>query len=234
MTMKRVSILVLILAVPMLLILSCKSQKEVENKKVELKNAADSAAYAIGMQIANNLMQQSLDTVFNPEMIAVGLKDQMKKQSVFKIEETDKLIQDFFNEFQKSKSKDKIAEGEKFLKENSKRQGVITIESGLQYEIIKQGTGPKPTINNTVKTHYKGTLIDGTVFDSSYDRGEPISFPLSGVIKGWTEGLQLMPVGSKYKFYIPYYLAYGERGAGQIIGPYETLIFEVELLSIEK
>ena len=135
---------------------------------------------------------------------------------------------------QKAQSGGKISEGEAFLAENGKRPEVTTTASGLQYEVIEMGDGAKPTASSTVKVHYRGTLLDGTVFDSSYDRGEPISFPLNGVIRGWTEGLQLMPVGSKFKFYIPYDLAYGERGAGQVIGPYETLIFEVELLNIEK
>ncbi len=126
-----------------------------------------------------------------------------------------------------------LEDGEKFLAENAMREGVHTTESGLQYEVLVEGKGPKPTAEQTVKVHYEGTLIDGKVFDSSYERGEPIEFPLNGVIKGWTEGLQLMSVGSKYKLYIPYELGYGERGAGQSIPPYAALIFTVELLDIK-
>ncbi|MBQ5458529.1 MAG: FKBP-type peptidyl-prolyl cis-trans isomerase, partial [Bacteroidales bacterium] len=135
---------------------------------------------------------------------------------------------------QREENKEKIEEGEKFLAKNAKRKEVKTTASGLQYEVITEGTGDKPAATNTVKVHYKGTTIAGKVFDSSYDRGTPAEFPLNRVIAGWTEGLQLMSVGSKYKFYIPYNLAYGERGAGQDIKPFETLIFEVELLEIKK
>ena len=130
-------------------------------------------------------------------------------------------------------SKKAKEEGEKFLAENAKREGVKVTESGLQYEVLEATIGQKPKATDSVRVHYEGTLIDGTVFDSSYKRGESIAFPLNGVIKGWTEGLQLMSVGSKYKFFIPYQLAYGERGAGASIPPYAALIFTVELLGIE-
>ena len=124
-------------------------------------------------------------------------------------------------------------QGLKFLEENKLKEGVVVTESGLQYEVLTMGNGKKPSETDRVKVHYHGTLIDGTVFDSSVERGEPIVFGLNQVIKGWTEGVQLMPVGSKFRFYIPYELGYGERGAGQQIPPYATLIFEVELLGIE-
>ena len=136
-------------------------------------------------------------------------------------------------DFVMNASKKAKAEGEAFLAENAKREGVKTTESGLQYEVLEATIGQKPKATDTVRVHYEGTLIDGTVFDSSYKRGESISFPLNGVIKGWTEGLQLMAVGSKYKFFIPYQLAYGEHGAGASIPPYAALIFTVELLGIE-
>lgn len=123
--------------------------------------------------------------------------------------------------------------GEQFLAENAKKEGVITTPSGLQYKVLTQGTGAKPKATDSVNVHYRGTFIDGREFDSSYKRNSPISFPLNGVIAGWTEGVQLMSVGSKYEFYIPYRLAYGERGAGGAIPPYAALIFEVELLAIE-
>lgn len=233
-SMKKISIILILTVATSVLIWSCKSQKEVENKKVDLTTQVDSASYAIGMQIGQNFVQQGLDTVMNIDAILAGLKDQLLKEAKLDIAETDQIVQTFFADMQKSQSGDKISEGEEFLAENGKRPEVTTTESGLQYEVLTMGDGPKPVASSTVKTHYEGKLLDGTVFDSSYQRGEPISFPLNGVIKGWTEGLQLMPVGSKFRFYIPYNLAYGERGAGQLIGPYETLIFDVELLGIEK
>jgi FKBP-type peptidyl-prolyl cis-trans isomerase FklB len=137
-------------------------------------------------------------------------------------------------EADKVKHAGNLEAGKKFLEENAKKPGVKTTASGLQYEVLKDGSGAKPTLQSKVKVHYHGTLIDGKVFDSSVNRGEPITFPLNGVIQGWQEGVQLMPVGSKYRFYIPYNLAYGERGAGANIPPYSALIFDVELLAIEK
>ena len=201
---------------------------------VDVSSSASSASYAIGVQIGENFIMQGLDTVLNIGSLKIGLKDHFEKKSKIGIEEANQNVQKFFSEFQKSQSGDKIAEGEKFLEENGKRSEVTTTESGLQYEVLEVGNGPKPSLSSTVKTHYHGTLLDGTVFDSSVERGEPISFPLTGVISGWTEALQLMPVGSKWKLYLPYDLAYGEKGSPGGIAPYETLIFEVELIDIEK
>jgi FKBP-type peptidyl-prolyl cis-trans isomerase FklB len=155
-----------------------------------------------------------------------------KKEPKITGADAQKVIQDFFKKQQAKASESVIEEGEKFLIDNAKRNEVTTLESGLQYEILKTGEGPKPSLNDQVTTHYHGTLIDGTVFDSSVDRGEPATFPVSGVIKGWTEALQLMSVGSKWKLFVPYDLAYGERGAGPQIGPFTTLVFEVELIKI--
>ena len=139
----------------------------------------------------------------------------------------------FLGSIEKKKFAVNVAEGSKFLTENSKKAGVVTLPSGLQYEVISSGTGIKPKATDEVTVHYKGTLLNGKQFDSSYDRGEPATFMLNQVIPGWTEGLQQMPAGSKYRFFIPYALAYGERGAGPDITPFSTLIFEVELVSVQ-
>ncbi|MDR2834700.1 MAG: FKBP-type peptidyl-prolyl cis-trans isomerase [Bacteroidales bacterium] len=213
---------------------SCKSQNKVKEEKVQLKTDTDRAAYSLGVSLGNNFKQQGLDTTFNIDVVIAGLREQLSNTSQIKVEETEAILNKYFQGLQEAKSKPAIEKGKKFLEENGKRKEVTTTISGLQYEIIKDAQGLKPTATDKVKVHYHGTLLDGTVFDSSVDRGEPISFPLNGVIRGWTEGLQLMSVGAKYRFYIPYDLAYGERGAGGQIGPYETLIFEVELLGIEK
>lgn len=206
---------------------------------VKPTTAKDTASYAIGIQIAKSLEQQKLDV--NLEMLFAGLRDQMAGKALLSPEQMQAamaaLQQEAMAKMQADSEKrgaENIAKGEAFLAENKKKPGVMVTPSGLQYKVIKEGKGKKPSKENTVKVHYAGTLIDGTTFDSSVDRGEPIEFPLSGVIAGWTEGVQLMTVGSKYTFFIPSSLAYGATGAGQSIGPNETLVFEVELLDITK
>ena len=198
----------------------------------KMNNEIDSVSYSLGVNIGENIKKQFPD--IDLDNFEAAIKDVLDESKEPKISNVDaqKLIQDYFTKIQAKASESVMEVGEKFLADNSKRENVITLESGLQYEIMKTGEGPKPTLEDKVTTHYHGTLIDGTVFDSSVDRGEPASFPVNGVIKGWTEALQLMPVGSKWKLFVPYDLAYGERGTGPQIGPYTTLIFEVELISI--
>ena len=193
----------------------------------------DKISYALGLSMGQNLMGSGVTSLDYADL-AAGIKDVLEKnQPQISYQEAQQVLGQFFQELEAKIAGAAKAEGEKFLAENKKREGVQVTASGLQYEVLEATIGQKPKATDTVKVHYEGTLIDGTVFDSSYKRGESISFPLNGVIKGWTEGLQLMSVGSKYKFFIPYQLAYGERGAGQQIPPYAALIFTVELLGIE-
>jgi len=202
-------------------------------KAQQLKTADDSLAYSLGVLIAGNLKQEGFGDL-NPDIIAVGLKAALKGESLlYTTEACNTMVRDGAARLKSKQFEAVKGAGEQYLAANKNRAGVTTLEDGLQYEIMKEGTGRKPKATETVNVHYHGTLIDGTVFDSSVDRGEPISFPLNQVIKGWTEVLQLMPIGSKWKVYIPYQLAYGERGAGQTIPPYAALIFEIELLGIE-
>lgn len=202
-------------------------------KAQQLKTADDSLAYSLGVLIAGNLKQEGFGDL-NPDQIAVGLKAALKGETLlYTTEACNTMVRDGASRLKSKQFEAVKGAGEQFLAANKMRAGVITLEDGLQYEIMKEGTGRKPKATETVNVHYHGTLIDGTIFDSSVDRGEPISFPLNQVIKGWTEVLQLMPIGSKWKVYIPYQLAYGERGAGQTIPPYATLVFEIELLGIE-
>ena len=193
----------------------------------------DKISYALGLSMGQNLMGSGVEKL-NYQDLAAGIEDVLTHaQPKITYQEAQQVLNSFFQELEQKIAGAAKADGEKFLAENAKREGVKVTESGLQYEILEPSLGQKPKATDTVRVHYEGTLIDGTVFDSSYKRGESITFPLNGVIKGWTEGLQLMSIGSKYKFFIPYQLAYGERGAGQSIPPYAALIFTVELLGIE-
>lgn len=208
-------------------------------KKVKLETNIDSVSYAIGVIVGNQNNEQlknapSGDEINVDVMSAAFATCSAKEEALMTDDEANKVVSDFFQKAQKKLAQKNLEEGNAFLENNKKREGVVTTEDGLQYEVITEGTGPKPTADDRVKVHYTGTLIDGTVFDSSVQRGEPAVFGVSQVIPGWTEALELMPVGSKWKIYIPANLGYGERGAGAKIGPNSVLIFEVELLEIVK
>ena len=193
----------------------------------------DKISYAIGLSVGQNLMGSGVTSLEYADL-AAGIKDVLEKnQPQISYQEAQQVLGKFFSELEAKIAGEAKAAGEAFLAENAKREGVKVTESGLQYEVLEATIGQKPKATDKVRVHYEGTLIDGTVFDSSYKRGESITFGLNQVIKGWTEGLQLMSIGSKYKLYLPYQLAYGERGAGANIPPYAALIFTVELLGIE-
>jgi FKBP-type peptidyl-prolyl cis-trans isomerase len=208
-------------------------------KSVKLESPADSASYAIGILVGANNKQQ-LSTVpggdeMNIEAMAAAFRlASLGEETVMTEEEANNFIRTYLETAGKKEAQKNLEEGNAFLEQNKAREGVTTTESGLQYEVITAGTGEKPTAENQVRVHYHGTLIDGKVFDSSVDRGEPAVFGVNQVIPGWTEALMLMPVGSKWKVYLPSNLAYGEQGAGQDIAPNSALIFEVELLEIVK
>jgi FKBP-type peptidyl-prolyl cis-trans isomerase FklB len=200
-------------------------------EKLPYKNQKDNASYAIGLNIGSNFHKQKIE--LTTDAFVAGLKDGLAD----KRQMTEAQVRDTMQQFEKdmeaqrkAQAEKNLKDGEKFLEENKKKEGVKTTASGLQYKVLKEGTGPQPKDTDTVTVNYKGTLINGTEFDSSYKRNEPSSFPLNAVIRGWTEGLQLMKVGSKYQFFIPPALAYGERGPSGEIGPNSTLIFEVELM----
>ena len=199
----------------------------------------DKVSYALGMSIGHQLQQMNA-TDLNIDDFADAIKDVINGNEL-KVPHKDAqtIVQEYFrqqeeriNASRAEQGKAAKAEGEKFLAENGKKEGVVTLKSGLQYEVLREGNGKKPKATDQVKCHYEGTLINGQVFDSSYKRNEPAVFPLNQVIPGWTEGLQLMQEGAKYRFYIPYILAYGESGAGGSIPPFATLIFDVELLEV--
>lgn len=199
----------------------------------------DKVSYALGLGIGQQLAQMGASDL-NIDDFADAIKDVINGNEL-KVTHKDAqtIVQEYFrqqeeriNAIRAEQGKAAKAEGEKFLAENGKKEGVVTLKSGLQYEVLKEGNGKKPKATDQVKCHYEGTLINGQVFDSSYKRNEPAVFPLNQVIPGWTEGLQLMQEGAKYRFYIPYILAYGESGAGGSIPPFATLIFDVELLEV--
>ncbi|MDR0569525.1 MAG: FKBP-type peptidyl-prolyl cis-trans isomerase [Spirochaetaceae bacterium] len=190
-------------------------------------------SYAFGMMIGSNLKE--LNVSFNYTAFLKGMREILEdKTTNLTIDEAVAKVEAAYQEAMAKKSEEGKAKETAFFEENAKKPGIQTTESGLQYEVITQGTGDKPALSDTVTVHYRGTFIDGTVFDSSYDREEPTEFPLYAVIPGWSEGVQLMNVGSKYRLFIPSDLAYGAQGGGSVIPPYSTLIFEVELLSIAK
>lgn len=227
----------LFIAATAIIAVACNAQPQVNS--VTPANKHDSASYAIGVNMAKNFLQQNVP--ISSEMLAAGLRDGLADKALLTDEQIQASLQALQMELaakqNEKHAKDgaaNMAKAEKFLAENKAKPGVMTTPSGLQYKVVKEGTGKKPTAANTVRVHYTGTLIDGKKFDSSVDRGQPAEFGLNGVIAGWTEGLQLMPVGSKYIFYLPPSLAYGESGAGESIGPNEALVFEVELLDIVK
>ena len=233
--MKKISVLVATVLVAMGMT-SCGNS----HRSASLKTGVVSASYAIG--IANGaqfrqMMEGAPGEPMNMDDLLAGFEVALKNDSAamrMTPQAAQAFIQTYFMQVQTRKANANKEEGEKFLEENKTKKDVFTTESGLQYQVVTEGTGEKPTEKDRVKVHYTGTLLDGTKFDSSVDRGEPAEFPVNGVIKGWTEILQLMPVGSKYIVWVPSELAYGERGAGSDIGPNKTLKFEIELLEIVK
>ena len=199
----------------------------------------DKVSYALGLGIGRQLSDMGAQEL-NIDDFAQAIKDVIAgRKPLVDNREAQQIVQDFFQKQEQKqraaaaeKHKVQKAEGEKYLAENAKKEGVVTLPSGLQYQVLREGNGRKPKATDQVRCHYEGMLIDGTLFDSSIQRGEPATFPLNGVIAGWTEGLQLMQEGAKYRFFIPYQLGYGERGAGGSIPPFAALVFDVELLEV--
>lgn len=221
----------------LVIVLALSASCQQTGKKVKLESNIDSVSYAIGVLVGSNNLKQlesapGGDEINKEAMAAAFRASTLNEDSIISPEEANALVQKFFEGAGARKAQKNLEEGNAFLEKNKARAGVTTTESGLQYEVLTAGTGAMPTAADQVRVHYHGTLIDGKVFDSSVDRGEPVVFGVGQVIPGWTEALQLMPVGSKWKIYLPAQIAYGERGAGGDIGPNAALIFEVELLEI--
>jgi FKBP-type peptidyl-prolyl cis-trans isomerase FklB len=198
---------------------------------VTLRTENDSISYAIGVSLANFYKQQNISNI-NTTILVRAVRDVGTNKAVLSEQQCQTTLMAYVQKQQAEKAQGNKKLGQEFLAANAKKPGVVTLPSGLQYQVIKEGTGPKPKLTDMVRVHYHGTLIDGRVFDSSVDRGQPIELNVNGVIPGWTEALQLMPVGSKWKLVVPSDLAYGDRQAGQMIAPGSTLVFDVELLDI--
>ena len=208
-----------------------QQQQEPEAAVTSLESEQDKYSYGLGMMIGERVLKQYEDVDY--DLLLEGMKAQHQSETtLLSLQEAGEALNAYMEKALAAQSEANKKRGEDYLKANADKEGITTTESGLQYKVLTQGDGAKPAATDQVTVHYRGTLIDGTEFDSSYSRGEPTSFALNQVIPGWTEGVQLMSVGSKYQFFIPYELAYGERGAGGSIGPFETLIFEVELIEI--
>lgn len=193
----------------------------------------EKVSYALGMSIANNLMASGIKNLNTEEFVKAIKASLAGEQPAMSVMEAQQILNDYFTKLQEEQTAAVKAEGEAFLAENAKKEGVVTLPSGLQYKVLNAGTGATPKASDSVECHYEGRLIDGSVFDSSYQRGETATFGVTQVIAGWVEALQLMKEGDKWQLYIPYNLAYGERGAGAQIPPYATLIFDVELVKVK-
>lgn len=241
--MKRI-IVIFVTAVLLIMVnVSCSKSTGPENPKKEItfETLTQKGSYIMGYNRGNTLKNRRLADELDFDYYMYGIKDAVKGTPKISEKDRQELFKEFYKEFnERLNAKRKVlgeknkAEGEKFLKENAAKEGIIETESGLQYKVLKQGTGPQPKLTDTVKVNYTGTLIDGTEFESSLKRtGEPAVFPLNRIILAWREGIQLMKVGAKYKFFAPSKLCYGERGSGLAIGPNAVLIFEIELLGIE-
>jgi FKBP-type peptidyl-prolyl cis-trans isomerase FkpA len=221
------------------LIGSCLSMSACAQEKTELSTVKEKASYALGQQMVGNLVQ--IASEIDQESFIQGIRDALDNKTPLldrqagaeALEEYESVLQNAMVAHQNAESEKNLKAAKDFLEKNKTKPEVTVTESGLQYEVLREGAGARPKASDVVRVHYRGTLLNGTEFDSSYSRGEPVSFPLNQVIPGWTEGVQLMNAGAKYKFYIPPELGYGPRGAGDSIGPNEALIFEVELLTIE-
>jgi len=223
----KLKLLIIVFFIPFIL----NAQK---TKKPKLKTENDSISYALAISLAEKLKSEGVDKL-NAEIFSKTFNEAIEgKKMYFDTKQVNDILENYFKKSKDMQAQKNLEEGEKFLEENKKKDGVITLESGLQYIIVKKGEGEHPKATDEVETHYHGTFINGKVFDSSYDRGKSISFPVGGVIAGWTEALMLMKPGSKWKLFIPSGLAYGTKGAGGVIGPNTALIFDVELISIKK